>query len=120
MNSSLVLDSKLQSEKDTVWWLYVAHGLSFLFTLNTLSWIPLIINFLKRGDTQGTFVYTHHTWQIHSFIWFWVWMGIGGIIFATFVGIPLAWLIFGVAWLWKAYRLIKGMLDLSNNKAMPV
>jgi uncharacterized membrane protein len=28
--------------------------------------------------------------------------------------------VFGLAWLWHAYRLIKGFMDLNNNRAMPV
>ncbi|MES2832215.1 MAG: hypothetical protein V4695_09500 [Pseudomonadota bacterium] len=120
MEQALVLDSKLQTEKTIAWWLYVGHGLSFLLTLTTFSWIPLIINFVKRPDTEGTFVRSHHSWQIRSFIWFWLWMALAGILWFTVVGIPVAMLIMGVAWLWKAYRLIKGILDLGKNQAMPV
>ena len=120
MTGELLLDTRLQSEKNTAFWLYIAHGLSFIFTLTTLSWIPLIINFVKRGDTAGTFVHSHHTWQIRSFLWFVVWMFAGGVLFFTIVGIPLAYLVWGVAWLWKAYRLLKGLLDLNANRAMPV
>ena len=115
-----VLNNKLQTEKNVAWWLYVAHGVSFLFTLTTFSWIPLILNFIKRPDTEGTFVHSHHRWQIRSFIWFWVWMVLSGILWLTVFGIPLAMLIMGVAWVWKAYRLIKGILDLGKNRAMPV
>lgn len=120
MNGVLVLDDRLQAEKNIAWWLYIAHGVSFFFTFNTFSWLPLIVNFVKRGDSAGTFVYTHHSWQIRSFIWFWVWMAIAGALWFTVIGIPFAILIGGVAWLWKAYRLLKGLLDLGNNKAMPM
>lgn len=120
MTGELVLDSRLQTEKNIAWWLYIAHGVSFIFTLTTFSWIPLILNFIKRGDTQGTFVHTHHSWQIRSFIWFWLWLALAGVLWFTVVGIPLAILIGGVAWLWKAYRLLKGIIDLGANKAMPV
>jgi len=120
INQSLVLDGKLQTEKNIAWWLYIAHGVSFLLTLTTFSWLPLIINFIKRPDTEGTFVRSHHSWQIRSFIWFWLWMVLCGILWLTVVGIPVAILIMGLAWLWKAYRLIKGILDLGKNQAMPV
>ncbi|MBC7416166.1 MAG: hypothetical protein H7327_14655 [Herminiimonas sp.] len=120
MGSELVLDSKLQSEKNLAWWLYIAHGVSFVFSLGAFSWIPLIINFIKRSDTAGTFVYSHHSWQIRSFIWFVVWMALAAVLFFTVIGIPLAFLVVGLAWLWKAYRLIKGILDLDNNRAMPM
>jgi uncharacterized membrane protein len=38
----------------------------------------------------------------------------------TIVGIPLAWLVGLAAWIWKAYRLIRGFIDLNNNRPMPV
>jgi len=47
-------------------------------------------------------------------------MIVGGVAFATIIGIPLALLIWGAAWVWKAYRLIKGLLNLNDNKPMPV
>jgi uncharacterized membrane protein len=120
MNQELLFDEKLQSAKNLAWWLYLFHSASFLFSLGMFSWIPLILNYIKRPDTAGTFVYSHHTWQIRSFWWYLFWMIIGGVVFATIIGIPLAWLIWVAAWIWKAYRLLKGFLDLNDNKAMPV
>lgn len=120
MSQEIVFDPQLQSSKNLVWWLYLMHAASFLFSLGALSWIPLIINYIKRGETEGTFVYSHHSWQIRSFWWYFFWMVVGGVLFATIVGIPLAWLIWTGAWIWKAYRLIKGILDLGDNKPMPM
>jgi uncharacterized membrane protein len=120
MSQELVLDTKLQSAKNLAFWLYVFHGVSFLLSLGLFSWIPLIINYIKRDDAEGTFVYSHHNWQIRSFWWYLFWMVLGFVLFATFIGIPLAWLIWTGAWIWKAYRLIKGMIYLNENKPMPV
>jgi len=120
MAQELVFDQKLQSDKNLAWWLYLMHGVSFAFSLGAFSWIPLIINYVKRDDAAGTFVYSHHRWQIRSFWWYLFWMVLGGILFLTVIGIPLAWLVWTGAWVWKAYRLIKGLLDLNDNKAMPV
>jgi uncharacterized membrane protein len=120
MSQEIVFDQQLQSAKNLAWWLYLFHAASFLFSLGALSWIPLIINYVKRDDTTETFVYSHHSWQIRSFWWYFFWMVVGGIVFVTVVGIPLAWLIWTAAWVWKAYRLIKGILDLNDNKPMPV
>jgi uncharacterized membrane protein len=120
MAQELILDSKLQSEKNLAWWLYVFHGLSLAFSLGALSWLPMIVNYVKRDDASGTFVYTHHSWQIRSFWWYLVWVVVASVLAFTVVGIPLALLIGGLAWLWKAYRLIRGIVDLNNNKPMPV
>ncbi|MET3131413.1 putative membrane protein [Oxalobacteraceae bacterium GrIS 1.11] len=117
---TIILDHQLQSAKNLAWTLYLIHAVSFLFSLGALSFIPLIINYIKRPETAGTFVYSHHTWQIRSFWWYLLWVVVGAALFVTFIGIPLAWLVWACAWLWKAYRLLKGWLDLHANRAMPV
>ncbi|MDY7578552.1 hypothetical protein RGU70_09475 [Herbaspirillum sp. RTI4] len=120
MTDGLVIDGKLYVDKTQAWWLYLFHGASMLFSLGALSFLPLIVNYLKRAETADSFVGTHHSWQIRSFWWYVVWMIVGGVCFMSFVGIPLALLVWGVAWVWKAYRLIRGVIDLGNNRAMPV
>lgn len=120
MTQELVLDGSTQGAKDLAWWLYLAHGLCLVLSLGTLSWLPLIVNYLKRGDTRDSFVYSHHSWQIRSFWWYLFWMFAGGLVWLSFIGIPLAILIWTLAWIWKAYRIIKGFFDLAANKPMPV
>ncbi len=119
MQQELLFDERTASLKNTAWWLYIFHAAGFFLSLGLFSVIPLFINYLRRGEAAGTFVYSHHSWQIRSFWWYVFWMTAGMLCFATIVGIPLAWLIWTFAWLWKAYRLLKGWLDLNNNKAMP-
>lgn len=116
MPDNLVLDTKLQSAKNLAWWLYIAHAASLVFALGALSWIPLIVSYLKRADAAGTFVYSHHTWQIRSFWWNLGWMVLGWLLFFTFFGIPVAMLIWGAAWLWMAYRMIKGIIELNADR----
>ena len=120
MAQELVFDSQLQSKKNLAWWLYIFHGISFVFSVGAFSWIPLIISFVKRGDAAGTFVYSHHSWQIRSFLWYLGWVIVGTLLFFTIIGIPLAYLVWGGAWIWNAYRLIRGIVDLNDNKPMPV
>lgn len=115
----VILDSDLQSQKNLAWWLYLFHGASLLFSLGMLSFIPLIINYLRRPESAGSFVYSHHSWQIRSFWWYVLWLCVGGILFATFLGIPVAMLVWGAAWIWKAYRILRGFMDLNANKPMP-
>ena len=119
MAQELVFDNQLQSRKNLAWWLYIFHAASLVFSMGAFSWIPLIISYVKRDDAKGTFVYSHHNWQIRSFWWYLFWMILGGVLFVTFIGIPLAWAMWVGAWIWKAYRLIKGLLDLNDNKPMP-
>ena len=116
MAQELVLDTRTDSAKSWAWWLYVAHGVSFIFTLGALSFIPLILNYIKRPETDGTFVHSHHSWQIRSFWWYVVWMAVGWVLFVTIIGILFAWIVWGGALLWKAYRLIRGFIALNANE----
>ncbi|WP_026354195.1 DUF4870 family protein [Massilia niastensis] len=120
MSQELVMERGVEDSKQWARILYIIHALTFFFSLGMLSFVPLIVNYVKRPETSGTMVYTHHTWMIRSFWFYALWMALGFVLFATIIGIPLAWLVWGVAWVWKAYRLIRGFLDLNSNKAMPV
>lgn len=120
MSQELVLDNQLQSRKSLAWWLYIFHGANLVFTLGMLSWIPLIISYVKRPETQGTFVYSHHTWQIRTFLWGLFWSVIGYILMITIIGIVIAVPLWALIWVWYAYRIIRGIVDLNANRPMPV
>ena len=119
MQQDLVLDNRLEGAKNLAWWLYMGHAISFVFSLGMFSFIPLILNYVKRDDAIGTFVHSHHGWMIRSFWWYFFWMALGGLLALTVVGLLLAVPMWVGAWIWKAYRLLKGFLDLNENKAMP-
>jgi len=115
-DQNLVFDSRLESIKNIAWWFYMFHAFSMLFTFGALSFIPVILSYVKRGDAAGTFVYSHHNWQISSF---WIYLAcvfVGWILFITLIGIPFAVVLWICAWLWKAYRLITGIMALNENK----
>jgi uncharacterized membrane protein len=120
MDYQVTFDADTESRKRWLWWLYLGHGASVVFSLGMLSFIPLIINYLKKGETEGSLLYTHHQWQIRSFWWYVVWFSVACLIAFTIIGIPLAMLIWAGAWIWKAYRLTRGFIYLSDNKPMPV
>lgn len=120
MSQELVLERNVEDSKHMARILYVIHGLTFFFSLGMLSIVPVIINYIKRPESAGTLVHSHHTWMIRSFWWYVVWMAVGGVLVLTVIGIPVAWAVFFVAWVWKAYRLVRGFLDLNSNRAMPV
>jgi uncharacterized membrane protein len=42
---------------------------------------------------------------------------VGWILMVTIV---LPFVVWGLAWLWMAYRIIRGFVDLNNNRPMPV
>lgn len=116
---------------------YALYGLSF-FTAG-LTWvIPLIMNYMKRDEARGTWLYSHFDWQLKTF-WYsifvvvlsWVLMGIGfgGLLFgvainhsgtmagSTMMG-GIGILLFLVAWIWHFYRLVRGWVALASRRAV--
>lgn len=118
--NDLTLDQRTESAMNTARILYAVHGLTFFFSLGLLSIIPLFINYSKLAESEGTIVHSHHRWMIRSFWWYAGWMLVGWILAVTVIGLVIAFPLWGIIWLWKAYRLIRGFVDLNNNRAMPV
>jgi uncharacterized membrane protein len=109
---------------------YALHALSLLIGVTTAativgafvfgvpSIIAVVINYLKRGEARGTFLESHFRWQIWTFWSVALWCVIGGALFITLVGIPLAMGIFLGAGLWAIYRIARGWLALRDRKPM--
>ena len=115
--------------------IYALHALSLVigiigtatvvgaFLFGWPSIIAVIINYVKLGDSRGTWVESHIRWQIRTF-WFAVlWAAVIGI-----VGFVLTIVIIGFAvWavglfllgLWAIYRIARGWLRLNDRRPMP-
>lgn len=95
---------------------------AFVLTSFLTGWpsiIAVILNYIKRDDTRGTWLESHFRWQIRTFWYSLMWLCIGMLLILTFFGIPLAFITFIVVGLWVLYRMIKGVMTLSDSKAMP-
>jgi uncharacterized membrane protein len=109
---------------------YALHALSLLIGVTTAativgafvfgvpSIIAVVINYLKRGEARGTFLESHFRWQIRTFWFALLWCMIGGALFVTFVGIPLAVGIYFATGVWAIYRIARGWLALRDRKPM--
>ena len=83
------------------------------------SIIAVILNYVKRSDVRGTWLDSHFSWQIRTFWYALLWLVVGGILFVTLVGIPVAIVLWIGTGIWVLYRIIRGWLALSSQKAMP-
>lgn len=83
------------------------------------SIIAVILNYVKRSDVRGTWLDSHFSWQIRTFWYALLWLVIGAILFVTFVGIPFAVVLWIGTGVWVLYRIIRGWLALSSQRAMP-
>jgi len=82
------------------------------------SIIAVVINYVKRGEARGSYLESHFRWQIRTFWFALLWCVIGGTLFITIVGIPLALAVFFAAGLWAIYRITRGWLALRDRKPM--
>jgi uncharacterized membrane protein len=109
---------------------YALHALSLLIGVTTAatiigafvfgvpSIIAVVINYLKRGEARGTFLESHFRWQIRTFWFALLWFVIGAMLFATFIGVPLALGVWFGTGLWAIYRIARGWLALRDRKPM--
>ena len=109
---------------------YALHALSLLmgvmtaativgaFVFGVPSIIAVVINYVKRGEARGTFLESHFRWQIRTFWFALLWCMIGGVLFVTIVGIPLALGIYFATGVWAIYRIVRGWLALRDRKPM--
>ena len=92
----------------------VAGGL--VFGLPSLA--AVVLNYWMAGEVRGTWLEAHFRWQIRTF-WFTVlWLGVYGLFLITIIGIPIAFvLILGLGF-WVAYRFIRGWLALNAGETI--
>ena len=84
------------------------------------SILAVIINYVKRSDTRGSFLDSHFGWQLRTFWYAVLWVLIAGLLFLTVVGIVIAWGIVVLTGLWVLYRIIRGWIALLERRPMPM
>jgi uncharacterized membrane protein len=112
--------------------IYVLHASSLLiglvgaatvvgmFLIGWPSIIAVILNYVKRSETRGTWLESHFRWQIRTF-WFgalWAtlcWLFVFG---TFFIGIVIVWLPLGIIGIWFIYRIVRGWTRLSAHQPM--
>src|SRR5438270_8011373 len=82
-----------------------------------VSWIVgVVINYVKKEEVAGTWLESHFRWQIRTFWFGLLWGVVGGLLVIVVVGFAV---LFADA-VWIIYRIVKGWLNLSENRPMPL
>jgi uncharacterized membrane protein len=84
------------------------------------SIIAVILNYVKRSDVRGTWLETHFRWQIRTF-WFgalWVGLCLLFIVLTLGIGIFIAWAPLALVGFWFIYRIARGWLALLERRPM--
>ena len=82
------------------------------------SIIAVILNYVKRSDVRGTWLESHFRWQIRTFWYGLLWVGLCVLFIVVTLGIGLliAWLPLLVVSFWFIYRIIRGWLALKDGR----
>ncbi|MBL8309443.1 MAG: hypothetical protein JNL19_03370 [Burkholderiales bacterium] len=101
----------------------ITHVTYALFALGLLTGglvaiAGLIVAYIKRDDAAGSYLASHYRWLIRTFWWSFLWVSLGWLLVVVTLGIGflVAWIPWGIAWLWGVYRIIKGWLRLSDKR----
>ena len=106
-------EEKLKSLKTLTMVIYGLQSAGFFIGL---TWIvAVVMNYVKREEVAGTFLESHFAWQIRSF-----WWGLAGAVVGALLMIVLVgWLLWIAVGIWLIYRIVKGWLNLNDNKPVP-
>ncbi|MEN9559961.1 MAG: hypothetical protein RLZZ502_1172 [Pseudomonadota bacterium] len=113
MNTPVTIDQTPTPDKSVVYITYALYALAMFTAFPAL--VAVIINYIKRGSETNAMLRSHHTWHIRTFWWTMFWSVLGWL---TVWLLGLGFLILGIVWVWVLYRLVKGFIYLSDNKAM--
>jgi len=84
------------------------------------SIIAVILNYVRRNEVRGTWLESHFRWQIRTF-WFgalWVGLCMLFVIGTLGIGLIVAWIPLVIVTVWFIYRVISGWLALSSGTPM--
>src|SRR2546427_8173062 len=80
-----------------------------------ITWIAaVIVDYVKKDDAAGTWLESHYRWQIRTFWFGLLWGVLGGILALVLVG----FIVLAADAVWIIYRIVKGWLRLSENRAV--
>ena len=96
----------------------VAYGL-FALGLATAGFfgmatiVAMVLMYVKRADAAGTLYAAHFDWLSHTFWWGLLWLALSGLATYIYIG----WIGVVATCVWVLYRLIKGWLNLLENRS---
>lgn len=108
-------DPLFTSQRQLVIILYALYAAA-LFLGGIPAIVAVIIHYLKRTEVTNPMLTSHMTWQIRTF-----WIGLA----LTIIGFLTTFLLIGFVILfasviWYIYRIVRGLLAVLDNKAMPI
>ncbi|MBI2285981.1 MAG: hypothetical protein HYU79_00695 [Nitrosomonadales bacterium] len=114
MSEEIVVPDKVEMKllKNLTQVVYILYALSYFAGITAI--IGIIINYVKKEDVAGTWLESHFRWQIRTFWFGLLWAVIGAATVVILIGFAILFANF----CWIIYRIVKGWLNLNDNKPM--
>lgn len=112
MENLPINDPKLKEAKTLTMIIYGLYAAFFVTGISCI--VAIIVNYIKKDDVANTWLESHFRWQIRTFWFGLLWAVIGTITSIIFIG----WFIIAANCIWFIYRLVKGFINLNDNKPM--
>ena len=107
-------DERLKSLRTVTLVVYALQAAGFI--TGGLGWIvAIVMSYVKKDEVAGTWLESHFRWQIRTFWFGLLWGVLGGILVIVVVGFAVLF----ANTLWIIYRIVKGWLNLNDNRPMP-
>ena len=90
------------------------------FLIGWPSIVAVILNYVKRSDVRGTWLESHFRWQIRTFWFGALWVGLCALFVLFTLGLALfvVWIPLGLVAFWFIYRVARGWSALASNQPM--
>ena len=88
------------------------------FVFGIPSILAVVMNYIYQSEVRGSFLESHFRWQIRTFWFALLWVGLGVLLVLTIVGILVAWAVFLAAGIWVIYRIARGWLTLQDRRPL--
>jgi len=88
------------------------------FVFGIPSIVAVVMNYIYQSEVRGSFLESHFRWQIRTFWFALLWVGLGVLLVLTIVGILVAWAVFLAAGIWVIYRVARGWLTLRDHRPL--
>lgn len=115
---------KAQSLKSVGWLSYILHLIVAVGAVLpgtqpgvALLIIALVLDLVKKGEAEGTWQASHFSWRIRSVIWAAILYLVTAPLWALFF-VP-GWIAWGLISIWFLYRIVRGMVNMNDNRPMP-
>jgi uncharacterized membrane protein len=135
MNATTVLpDDRMRSLVNWTTAIYALHALSLAsgiigtatvigaFLIGWPSIVAVILNYVKRDEARGTWLESHFRWQIRTFWFGLLWVGLCALFVVGTLGLGLliVWIPLIIVSIWFIYRIVRGWVRLAGRQPMYV